>query len=200
MKKISTIIVMTMYLGLTGCGMTEDLTKRCDGYLDALCDFTLGKDPERVEDIDTRVERLEALLGNNKGPKGDAGPKGIKGASGAQGPVGPQGIAGTNGANGKDGTNGKDGIDGTNGVNGIDGINGTDGKDGKGCSVEELEDYYAISCDDSEITIPKHDHEDDGKDKVYICHNDNTLKVSEKAAESHLENHDDDYEGKCDKD
>mmetsp|Transcript_7656 Transcript_7656/g.16118 ORF Transcript_7656/g.16118 Transcript_7656/m.16118 type:complete len:82 (-) Transcript_7656:808-1053(-) len=33
--------------------------------------------------------------------------------------------------------------------------------------------------------------------KLFICHNGNTLCVSENAVASHLDNHDDDYCGEC---
>lgn len=63
MKKylILTVLLATT-VAFSGCGMAEDLTKRCGGYMDAMCDFVFGKDPENVEELQEMVKLLQEQL------------------------------------------------------------------------------------------------------------------------------------------
>ena len=66
-------------------------------------------------------------------------------------------------------------------------------------SLAELEGTLQIAVDACRGE-GDHDYCDDKSKKVYICHNGHTICISKNALWSHLNNHEDDYEGKCEDD
>lgn len=63
MKKVLLIVLTSaICFGLSSCGMTEDLTRRCGGYLDGMCDFIFGNDPDDIDDLDDRLSNLEKKI------------------------------------------------------------------------------------------------------------------------------------------
>lgn len=62
MRKVNSILIAVIFMGLTGCGMAEDLTRRCGGYMDTMCDFVLGQDSDSIDDLNGRVSDLEKQI------------------------------------------------------------------------------------------------------------------------------------------
>lgn len=129
-------------------------------------------------------------------------PEQVVGQAGADGTNGTDGV---NGIDGKDGVNGRQGVAGRDGTKGDIGPKGDTGETGVGCKVSKTDDgTVLIVCGDSKVTVEKCKHDDhiddNGGDKVYICHKGINLKVSEHGALAHLQQHEEDYLGKCEKD
>ena len=79
------------------------------------------------------------------------------------------------------------------------GLMGTDNEITEINSLTELEETLQIVVDACRGE-GDHDYCDDKNKKVYICHNGHTICISINALWGHLNNHEDDYEGKCEDD
>jgi hypothetical protein len=135
---------------------------------------------------------------------GQDGKNGTNGTDGTDGVNGLNGEAGVSGTNGKDGVDGKQGATGPKGNKGDIGPKGDTGETGANCEVTEDETTYVITCLSTSVVILKCKHDphidDNGGDKVYICHKGKNLKVSEQGVDAHLLQHEEDYLGKCEED
>lgn len=60
MKKL---LLSALLLSLTGCGVAEDLTGHCRGFMDQYCDAILGQDPVTQDDVDAINGRIASLEG-----------------------------------------------------------------------------------------------------------------------------------------
>ena len=211
MKVLLGIIILT----LVGCGKStfsrqdaDCKAKEVESGVKLNCGETEAFIPNGKDGNDGKdgSNGLDGVQGH-QGAKGAKGDKGERGNDGNTGPVGPRGVAGERGADGVPGSAG------TNGTNGVDGNDGADGQNGTGLEVERSEFIEECNSGGTIISgansesyvcdgLSEDDDDDDSDDKEkkeYICHDGKTQKLPESAAESHLENHENDYAGKCDK-
>lgn len=106
-------VFICILFALTGCGIADRATENCGGDLDPFCDALFGFDEDeqndRLDDIEDRLELVEADEGCVITP--------VSGGHTIDCGDGAFLIA--------------DGQDGSNGRDGVDGVNGADGKDGR---------------------------------------------------------------------
>ena len=114
---LAVCMVLTLSLGLTGCGSAKATTPRL-----------------RINPENNYWE-----VSYDDGSTWESMNVAATGVAGKDGKDGVNGKDGTNGINGANGKNGVDGINGADGKNGTDGINGTNGTNGLTPTIGHLQ-------------------------------------------------------------
>ena len=52
-------ILIVFMLILSGCGMSETLSRGCGGDMDMFCDMLFGSDPDKTQEMEDRLDRIE---------------------------------------------------------------------------------------------------------------------------------------------
>ena len=120
---LAVCMVLTLSLGLTGCGSAKATTPR----------LRINPENNYWEVSYDEGATWESMGVSATGEAGKDGKDGVNGKDGTNG---------TNGINGANGKNGVDGINGANGKNGTDGINGTNGTNGLTPTIGEDGYWY----------------------------------------------------------